>query len=89
MSLDPYETKNLATDPAYRSTLKDLRILLKEKLLEENDLGFYPECVWLEQGEQNPTSFGKKNKDKIKNTRISLIWKCLLLERQNRLYAKH
>lgn len=49
LSLDPYETKNLATDPAYRSTLKDLRILLKEKLLEENDLGFYPECVWLEQ----------------------------------------
>lgn len=66
LSLDPYETKNLATDPAYRSTLKDLRILLKEKLLEENDLGFYPECVWLEQGEQNPTSFGKKNKDNIK-----------------------
>lgn len=34
--------------------------------MEENDLGFYPECVWLEQGSQNPTGFGKKKKDKIK-----------------------
>ena len=66
LSVDPYETKNLATVPAYRSTLENLRILLKGKLLEENDLGFYPECVWLEQGSQNPTGFGKKKKDKIK-----------------------
>lgn len=66
LSVDPYETKNLATAPAYRLTLENLRILLKGKLLEENDLGFYPECVWLEQGSQNPTGFGKKKKDKIK-----------------------
>ena len=66
LSVDPYETKNLATVPVYRSTLENLRILLKGKLLEENDLGFYPECVWLEQGSQNPTGFGKKKKDKIK-----------------------
>lgn len=66
LSADPYETKNLATDPAYRSTLENLRVLLKEKLLEENDLGFYPECVWLKEGRQNPTNFGKKNKEKIK-----------------------
>lgn len=66
LSVDPYETKNLVTVPAYRSTLENLRILLKGKLLEENDLGFYPECVWLEQGSQNPTGFGKKKKDKIK-----------------------
>ena len=66
LSVDPYETKNLVTVPTYRSTLENLRILLKGKLLEENDLGFYPECVWLEQGSQNPTGFGKKKKDKIK-----------------------
>lgn len=66
LSVDQYETKNLATDPAYRSILEKLRILLKEKLLEENDLGFYPECVWLEEGSRNPTDFGKKKKDKIR-----------------------
>ena len=66
LSVDPYETHNLANDPSYRSKLKELRLLLKTKMINEHDLGFYPECVWLEQGKQSPTKFGIANAGAIK-----------------------
>lgn len=66
LSTDPYETKNLANNPTYQSKLEELRGLLKKQLVNSHDLGLYPECVWLEQGKQNPTQFGITNSSKIK-----------------------
>ncbi len=66
LSLDPYETKNLAGDPTYQSKLKELRALLKKQMVDKHDLGLYPECVWLEQGKTNPTQFGLTNSNSIK-----------------------
>lgn len=62
---DPYETKNLAKDPKYQSKLIEVRGLLKNQMIKTLDLGLFPECVWLMQGKQNPTQFGKANRVKI------------------------
>ena len=45
---DPYETDNLADDPAYASVLEEMRCVLKSKILEEGDLVLVPEAFWLE-----------------------------------------
>lgn len=66
LSIDPYETRNLVNETAYSSKLKELRGLLKATMIKECDLGFFPECVWLEKGRQNPTSFGLANVSSIK-----------------------
>lgn len=63
---DPYETNNLVKDPKYQSKLIEVRGLLKNQMVRTLDLGLFPECVWLEQGKQNPTQFGKENIEKIK-----------------------
>jgi len=65
LSQDPNETHNLATDAEYLDTLKELRGLLKHKLINEGDLGFFPECVWLEEGRKNPTAFAHANRNRI------------------------
>lgn len=57
LSIDPYELNNLVSDPSYRKVLQGMRNELKSYMLEMNDLGFYPECEWLE-GADNPTGFG-------------------------------
>lgn len=66
LSVDPYETHNLADDPLYGSKLKELRKLLKVKMIGESDLGFFPECEWLERGRLNPCRFGQDNSAVIK-----------------------
>ena len=66
LSVDPYETRNLADDPLYGSKLKELRKLLKVKMIGESDLGFFPECEWLERGRLNPCRFGQDNSAVIK-----------------------
>jgi uncharacterized sulfatase len=43
-SSDPWETRNLAADPAHRETLARMRAELKRWLLEIRDLGFLPEA---------------------------------------------
>lgn len=65
LSTDPYETNNLAADKKYRTKLLEMRGLLKQKLMGDRDLGFYPECVWLEQGAANPVAFTASNSTKI------------------------
>lgn len=62
---DPFETKNLAGDPAYRSTLADLRHRLTERLKAWPDLSFYPESVLVERAFADPTGFGAKHRDEI------------------------
>lgn len=66
LSTDPYETRNLAGNPAYRTKLKELRAMLKRQMTAQNDLGLYPECVWLAQGKTNPTQFGQSHHQRIK-----------------------
>lgn len=65
LSTDPYETKNLANNPQYKQKLIELRSILKRKIVNEHDLGFFPECVWLEKGQKNPTQFGLNNAQAI------------------------
>lgn len=65
LSADPYETKNLSADPVHRTKLKEMRQLLKDKLIQNNDLGFFPECIWLEKGKQSPVDFGRSNSKQI------------------------
>lgn len=67
LSVDPYETCNLAQEPDYKAKLLEMRGLLKNKLLKDCDLGFYPECVWLERGRANPTGFAQAHKAQLSN----------------------
>lgn len=66
LSVDPYETHNLANHPKYLSKLKELRGLLKENMLKKHDLGYLLECEWLEHGRQNPVGFGIENAASIR-----------------------
>ena len=62
---DPYETKNLADDPAYATTLITMREKLASWVKEMPDLSFYPEHYLIEKAFGNPVEFGKKHKEEI------------------------
>ncbi|RED96000.1 sulfatase family protein [Marinoscillum furvescens] len=62
---DPYETKNLAKDPQFAKTLRDLRDELHEWVTSMPDLSFYPEHVLLSDALTDPVTFGKQNKKQI------------------------
>ncbi len=64
---DPYETRNLANDPQYKSIVAELRGELKSYLINKADLGFFPETIILEEAMTNPATFGEKNKGRIKS----------------------
>ncbi|MFR9499751.1 MAG: sulfatase [Rikenellaceae bacterium] len=55
---DPYQTKNLAGDPQYHSTLKSLRAELIKWQKEINDLGFYPEFHLTEEAYPATAAYG-------------------------------
>ena len=63
---DPFETKNLASDPNYLKTLKELRGLLNKQVCNMPDLSFYPEFVLIEQAFSNPVAFGQQHKKEIR-----------------------
>jgi len=65
LAADPYETTNLAADPAHRETLLRLRARLRERLLALPDLSFIPEPVFLEQGRENPLRYGESQRATI------------------------
>lgn len=65
LAADPYETTNLAADPAHRDTLLRLRARLRERLEALPDLGFIPEPVFLAQGLDNPVRYGQSHRAKI------------------------
>lgn len=65
LSVDPYETNNLATHPNYAGELKKMRRLLTKNLLAQNDLGLLPESIWLEEGRQNPVEYGRRSHQRI------------------------
>ncbi|PCJ91228.1 MAG: sulfatase [Flavobacteriaceae bacterium] len=58
---DPYETKNLAGDPAYTDTLLELRQNLVNRVKSMPDLSFYPEFELINNAFDNPVAFGQKN----------------------------
>ena len=40
--------------------------MLNKNLLTQNDLGVFPESVWLEEGGQNPVEYGRQSHQRIK-----------------------
>ncbi len=62
---DPYETKNLVTDPAFIDKLLELRLNLESKVKNMPDLSFYPEFELINNAFDNPVAFGQKNKAAI------------------------
>lgn len=62
---DPYETKNLAKDPAYTDQLKKLRTRLAERMKAMPDLSMFPEPYLLENGMPDAVGFGQKHKAEI------------------------
>ncbi len=67
IAVDPFETNNLADDPAYAALLTQLRDRLYETVTGMPDLGIIPEAIFLsEGGAANPTGFGQTHKMRIK-----------------------
>lgn len=62
---DPYETKNLADDPAHAKALAGLRARLNSILTGMPDLGFYPESYLAENAADNPVAFGQQHQSEI------------------------
>jgi hypothetical protein len=62
---DPYETKNLASDPAFRETLQELRGLMADWVKGMPDLSFYPESELVKKAFDNPVEFGKAHREYI------------------------
>ncbi len=65
LSVDPFETKNLADDPAYAEQLAEMRQGLRDWVKGMPDLSFYPEPVQVEQAMANPVRFGQSHKRDI------------------------
>ncbi len=62
---DPHETRNLADDPAYTSVLTDLRRRLTDRVKGLPDLSLYPESYLVDEGFEDPVSFGRAHKEEI------------------------
>ncbi|MCK4989504.1 MAG: hypothetical protein KAS29_03425, partial [Bacteroidales bacterium] len=62
---DPYETKNLATDPAYNETLQEMRGILTGWVKEMPDLSFFPENELVKNAFDNPVLFRQQHKQEI------------------------
>ena len=62
---DPYETRNLAGDPAYGNVLVELRNLLIDWVKGMPDLSFYPENELRKSAFENPVVFGQTQKHAI------------------------
>lgn len=63
---DPYETRNLAEDPAYEEKLKEMWARLNNRLEKMPDLSFYPEFYLVNNAFDNPVLFGQTHQDQIK-----------------------
>lgn len=54
---DPYETENLAGDPAHAETLRELRQTLYGWMLETRDCGLFPEPILEDLGRKHGSKF--------------------------------
>ena len=55
LSVDPYETVNLADNPEYNSVMAELRDIMKDTILENEDLVLIPEAIWSEHAKDMET----------------------------------
>lgn len=62
---DPFELHNLADRPEYSEILSEMRNSLRHKLLDENDLLFIPECMWIYSNENCPKEYADSLKNKL------------------------
>jgi arylsulfatase A-like enzyme len=66
LSTDPFETNNLAGNPAHAATLGQLRTNLHERVTGMPDVGMVKESVFIrEGGPADPDNFGKNNQARI------------------------
>lgn len=63
---DPYETHNLANDPAYAKVLEELRHSLLDWMNDMPDLSLFPEHHLSNNASSNPIAFGKNHKKDIR-----------------------
>lgn len=64
LETDPYQQRNLVSNPRYRKVLKSMRKELKAHIVKTGDLGLYPECVWFAH-KGNPKAFGDGHAEDI------------------------
>jgi uncharacterized sulfatase len=62
---DPWNAKDLATDPAHAATLGDLRTRLQQQMRGLPDLSFYPESHLVVHAMDNPVGFGAAHREEI------------------------
>ena len=62
---DPYEVQNIASDPAHRKILEDLRARLTARVKGMPDLSFFPESELAKKAFGNPVKFGQAQKARI------------------------
>lgn len=65
LEADPHETNNLAADPAYADTLRELRASMRQRITSMPDLSFVPEPVFLAEGADDPVPYGQENRAEI------------------------
>ncbi len=65
LQADPHETRNLATDPAHRETLRRLRERLSLRVKAMPDLSFLPEPFLIAEGLNDPLAFGQVHQQRI------------------------
>jgi arylsulfatase A-like enzyme len=65
LQVDPYETNNLADDPAYREVRDQLRHRLAGWVKGLPDLSMFPESYLVEHAFADPVAFGKRSQDRI------------------------
>ena len=65
LSDDPFETTNLAKDPAYAGVLSEMRQKLNSRVKSINDLSMFPESMLFAEAFDDPVSFGRKNSARI------------------------
>jgi arylsulfatase A-like enzyme len=65
LAKDPFETRNLAGDPAYAEQVFQLRALLEDWEKGMPDLSFFPENVLRKHAFEDPLPFGREHKEDI------------------------
>jgi hypothetical protein len=62
---DPHGVNNLANDPRHVVALREMRVLMQEKLRKINDLSFYPESHMVQAALGNGVGYGEKHSGEI------------------------
>lgn len=65
LSDDPFETRDLANDPAYADLLSSMRQELNSKVKSINDLSMFPESMLFAEAFDDPVAFGRQNSARI------------------------